>query len=129
MLSRLFYLLRLQIPSVSGAAPHSLLSILCSMLTSKSVNKLMKEKIVDGLLNLLTLADELMPDPVADISLTKLPKISGKWNLFPYWSLKGHQVINLPRGSFDFNYFYIQNHTLYLHIACVCFRILANVLC
>ncbi|CAG9531847.1 unnamed protein product [Cercopithifilaria johnstoni] len=76
---KLFYLLRLQIPSTSSSTvPHSLLSILCSMLSSKSVKKLMKEKIIDGLLNLLTLADEVMPDPVdTDVNLTKLQKIPG----------------------------------------------------
>lgn len=80
VLSRLFYLLRLQVPSASGTLSYSVLSILCSMLSSKSVSKLMKERIVDGLLNLLTLADEVMLGPVADISLTKLQKIPGKWN-------------------------------------------------
>uniref|UniRef100_A0A0R3RU82 DRIM domain-containing protein n=1 Tax=Elaeophora elaphi TaxID=1147741 RepID=A0A0R3RU82_9BILA len=74
---KLFYLLRLPIPSVTNTVSHSLLSILCSMLSSKSVSKLMKEKIIDGLLNLLTLADEVMPDPVADINLMEIPKISG----------------------------------------------------
>ncbi|VDO47887.1 unnamed protein product, partial [Onchocerca flexuosa] len=74
---KLFYLLRLEVPLVSGNAQHSMLSILCSMLSSKSISKLMKEKIIDGVLNLLTLADETVPDPVAEISLTELPKISG----------------------------------------------------
>ncbi|KAL3993565.1 hypothetical protein ACH3XW_18080 [Acanthocheilonema viteae] len=74
---KLFYLLRLQIPSVSSTMPHSLLSILCSMLLSKSVSKLIKEKIVDGLLNLLTLADEVMPDAAADTNLIKLSKTPG----------------------------------------------------
>lgn len=78
-LSRLFYLLRLQVPSLGGTAPHSVVSILCSMLILKGVSKLMKEKIVDGLLHLLTLADEVVADPVADINLTELSKIPGKY--------------------------------------------------
>lgn len=44
----------------------------------------MKDKIVDGLLNLLTLADEVMSDPVTNINITKLPEIPGKWNLVPH---------------------------------------------
>ncbi|VDM07256.1 unnamed protein product [Wuchereria bancrofti] len=74
---KLFYLLRLQIPSTSGTVSHSVLSIVCSMLASKSVSKLMKEKIIDGLLSLLTLADEVMSGPVVDINLTELPEIPG----------------------------------------------------
>ncbi|EFO25702.1 hypothetical protein LOAG_02781 [Loa loa] len=77
LIPKLFYLLRLQVPPVSGAVTHSVLSILCNMLISKSVSKLVKEKIIDGLLSLLTLADEVMPDPVADINLIELPKIPG----------------------------------------------------
>ncbi|MCP9260137.1 hypothetical protein DINM_003268 [Dirofilaria immitis] len=73
---KLFYLLRLQVSLTNDTAPHSVLSILCSMLSSKSINKLMKEKIIDGLLNLLTLADEEMPGSITDISLAKLPEIS-----------------------------------------------------
>uniref|UniRef100_A0A915PNY0 Uncharacterized protein n=1 Tax=Setaria digitata TaxID=48799 RepID=A0A915PNY0_9BILA len=74
---KLFYLLRLQIPSVSNDTQYSVLSLLCSMLSSKSVSELVKDKVVDGLLNLLTLADEVAPDPVADIMLNKLPEIPG----------------------------------------------------
>lgn len=74
---KLFYLLRLQVPSTSGTVSHSVLSIVCSMLASKSVSKLMKEKIIDGLLSLLTLADEVMSGPVVDINLAKLPEIPG----------------------------------------------------
>ncbi|VDN40715.1 unnamed protein product [Gongylonema pulchrum] len=54
---KLFYLLRLRIPLV-GDERHSVLSIVCDMLESRSVNEVVKGNIIDGALSLLSLDDE-----------------------------------------------------------------------
>ncbi|VDN01368.1 unnamed protein product [Thelazia callipaeda] len=73
---KLFFLLRLQVVT-DGKAPCSLLSILCNMLSSKSISNLSKEKIIDGIFDLLTLADEITTYAVPDNILFPLPEQHG----------------------------------------------------
>lgn len=77
---------------------QSVLSIVCNMLASKSANEMVKESIIDGVLSLLTLADEEVPDLVPGVGFVEVQEGLGKWIQKKKKIKKNKKILNCSRS-------------------------------